>query len=91
MGESGTLRLSTTIIAGNEMRDGFSETENRNHVRITVADTGPGMDENIRQHISSHSSQRNQKRKGNGPRAFYRCGIVKSPHGFLTLIRRRPW
>ena len=54
MSESGTLRLSTTIIAGNEMRDGFSETENRNHVRIAVA--GPGMDENIRQQIFSHSS-----------------------------------
>src|SRR3954471_1173572 len=41
MGKAGNLRLSTTIVSGNCLRDRFSETEDVNYVCIAIADTGP--------------------------------------------------
>jgi two-component system, cell cycle sensor histidine kinase and response regulator CckA len=42
IGDAGSLRLSTTLMAGNELRDRFSESEDRNYVCIAVAEYGNG-------------------------------------------------
>jgi light-regulated signal transduction histidine kinase (bacteriophytochrome) len=42
MEEAGSLKLSTTLVAGNELREHFPGIEDQNYVCITVADNGPG-------------------------------------------------
>jgi two-component system, cell cycle sensor histidine kinase and response regulator CckA len=86
--EAGTLRLSTTMIAGDAMRDRFSEIENRNYVCVAVADTGPGMDENIRQHIFEPFFTTKPEGKGTGFGLSIVYGIVKSHHGFIDVDTR---
>ena len=51
MGDTGSLQLSTMLIAGNQLRDRFPRAEDRDYVCIAVADRGHGMDENVREHI----------------------------------------
>ena len=85
MGESGTLRLSTTIVAGDEMRDRFSEIEDRTYVCIAVADSGSGMDESIRQHVFEPFFTTKQEGKGTGLGLSIVYGMVKSHHGFIDV------
>jgi two-component system, cell cycle sensor histidine kinase and response regulator CckA len=86
MSKAGTLQLSTTIIAGNEMRDRFSDIDNRSHLCIAVANAGPGMDENIRQHIFEPFFTTKPEGKGTGLGLSIVYGIIKSTMGSLTLI-----
>jgi signal transduction histidine kinase len=66
MGDTGTLQLSTRVLAGSQLRDQHPRAEDRDYVCIAVADTGPRMDENIRQHIFDPFFTTKQEGKGTG-------------------------
>ena len=85
MANGGNLRISATIVAGNELRSDFSESEDVNYVCIAIADTGPGMDENVRQHIFEPFFTTKEEGKGTGLGLSIVYGIVKSHHGFIDV------
>jgi signal transduction histidine kinase len=85
MGEVGHLRLSTTIMAGKELRTHFSESEDVNYVCVTISDTGPGMDESVRQHIFEPFYTTKEEGKGTGLGLSIVYGIIKSHHGFIDV------
>ena len=85
MGDTGLLRLSTTLVPGSELREHFTGAEDHNYVCITVADNGPGMDENIRQHILEPFFTTKQGSKGTGLGLSIVYGTVTSHHGFIDV------
>jgi signal transduction histidine kinase len=85
VGDAGTVRLSTALVAGNELRQRFAEAEDRNYVCIAIADTGPGMDENVRQHIFEPFFTTKEESKGTGLGLAIVHGIVTTHHGFVDV------
>jgi signal transduction histidine kinase len=85
MGDGGSLRLSTTLVAGDDLRGHFSQVEDKNYICITVADSGPGMDENIRQHIFEPFFTTKQPSKGTGLGLSIAYSTVTSHHGFIDV------
>ena len=85
MGDTGTLQLRTRVIAGSQLRDQYPRAEDRDYVCIAVADTGPGMDENIRQHIFDPFFYNDTRGQGNGLGLSIVYGTVMSLHGFIDV------
>jgi signal transduction histidine kinase len=89
MGDTGTLQLRTRVIAGSQLRDQYPRAEDRDYVCIAVADTGPGMDENIRQRIFDPFFTTKQEGKGTGLGLSIVYGTVMSHHGFIDVDTQR--
>jgi signal transduction histidine kinase len=85
MGETGRLRLSTRLVAGNELRDRFSGIEDANYVCIAVADTGPGIEEHIRKHIFEPFFTTKQGSRGTGLGLSIVYGTITSHGGFIDV------
>ena len=85
MGDTGILQLSTMLIAGNQLRDQFPRAEDRDYVCIAVADSGPGMDENIRHHLFEPFFTTKPEREGTGLGLSIVYGTVMSHHGFIDV------
>jgi two-component system, cell cycle sensor histidine kinase and response regulator CckA len=85
MGDTGSVQLSTMLIAGNQLRHQFPRAEERDYVCIAVADTSHGMDENVRQHIFAPFFTTKQEGKGTGLGLSIVYGIVMSHRGFIDV------
>lgn len=85
MGDTGTLQLSTKVIAGSQLRDQYPRAEDRDYVCIAVADRGQGMDENTRQHIFEPFFTTKQEGKGTGLGLSIVYGIIMSHNGFIDV------
>jgi signal transduction histidine kinase len=85
MGDTGTLQLSTRVVAGSQLRDQYSRAEDRDYVCIAVKDTGQGMDENVREHIFEPFFTTKQEGKGTGLGLSIVYGTVMSHHGFIDV------
>jgi two-component system, cell cycle sensor histidine kinase and response regulator CckA len=85
MGDTGILQLSTMLIAGNQLRGQFPRAEDRDYVCIAVADSGPGMDENIRQHLFEPFFTTKPEGEGTGLGLSIVYGIIMSHHGFVGV------
>ena len=85
MGDTGILRLRTTLVAGDELRGHFSGIEHQSYVCITVADNGPGMDQDVRQHIFEPFFTTKQASKGTGLGLSIVYGTVTSHRGFIDV------
>jgi signal transduction histidine kinase len=85
MGDTGTLQLRTSVIAGTQLRDQYPRAEDRDYVCIAVADSGPGMDENIRQHLFEPFFTTKPEGKGTGLGLSIVYGTVMSHHGFIDV------
>jgi two-component system, cell cycle sensor histidine kinase and response regulator CckA len=83
------LPCRTTVIAGSQLRDQYPKAEEHDYVCIAVADTGPGMDENIRQHIFDPFFTTKQEGKGTGLGLSIVYGTVMSHHGFIDVDTQR--
>ena len=85
MGDTGTLQLSTKVIAGSQLRDQYPRAEDRDYICIAVADRGQGMDENVREHIFEPFFTTKQEGKGTGLGLSIVYGIIMSHHGFIAV------
>lgn len=85
MTDSGSLRLSTTIVAGNDLQNRFPGTEDQRYVCIAVADSGTGIKENIRERIFEPFFTMKQQEKGTGLGLSVSYGIVKAHRGFIDF------
>jgi signal transduction histidine kinase len=85
MCDTGILQLSTMLIAGNQLREQFPRAEDRDYVCIAVADSGPGMDENIRPHLFEPFFTTKPEGKGTGLGLSIVYGTIMSHHGFIDV------
>ena len=63
MADRGTLRLQTRTISGAELRDRFQEATAERYARISVTDTGLGMEEGTKSRVFEPFSQLKSREK----------------------------
>ena len=85
MADSGTLRLSTSMVPGRELQNHFPGTEDQNYVCIAVGDTGTGIPEDVRQHIFEPFFTTKDQQKGTGLGLSIVYGIVTSHRGLIEV------
>jgi signal transduction histidine kinase len=86
MPEGGELRIKTepVVVTGKEVASCL-DLHPGPHVRLTVSDTGQGMDEVTRQHAFDPFFTTKQFGKGSGLGLASVYGIVKQSHGHIDL------
>lgn len=86
MADRGTLRLQTRTISGAELRDRFQEATAERYARISVADTGLGMEEEIKSRVFEPFFTTKEPGKGTGLELSVVYGIIGNHGGFVDLI-----
>ncbi len=81
----GTLSLSTTLVKGKDVRPAFPKAIRDEYVRITVEDTGPGMDNTTQAHIFEPFFTTKDFGKGTGLGLATVYGIIDGHEGFLDV------
>jgi signal transduction histidine kinase len=89
MAGGGKLTIRTRTIAGMGVHNRFHDAEAERYVRITVADTGSGMEEETRKHIFEPFFTTKAPGKGTGLGLSVTLGIVQSQGGFVD-VRSKP-
>lgn len=81
----GTLTLSTELVSGSTLRSGFPDVVDQNYFRISVADTGAGIDEATRRKIFDPFFTTKAKGKGTGLGLSVVYGVMKNLNGFVNV------
>lgn len=89
MGEAGKLCVSVDVQSVDEplVYDRFTIPEGR-YVRLSVTDTGPGLDANAMTHLFEPFYTTRQDRPGGGLGLSIVYGIVKQSHGYIWVESR---
>jgi signal transduction histidine kinase len=85
MPDGGTLLLRTRSLSGAELGDRFRENESERYVRISVADTGSGMAEEIKSRVFEPFFTTKEPGKGTGLGLSVVYGIVGNQNGFIDV------
>lgn len=85
MPDGGTLTITTTTVAGNTLAKQFPKAAHTRYIRITVTDTGTGIDEATKQRIFEPFFTTKGPEKGTGLGLSVVFGIVQSHQGFIDL------
>lgn len=85
MPDGGKLLLETSIVAGAELRQRFDEAQNDLYVRIGVADTGTGIDDDTKKRIFEPFFTTKALGQGTGLGLSVAYGIVRNHSGFIDV------
>jgi len=86
MPEGGTLTIATSSVAGVEVRSAFPAASAERYARISVADTGCGMDEATRNRIFDPFFTTKKPDRGTGLGLAVVNGIVAKHNGFVDVL-----
>jgi len=85
MPEGGELLLKTGTIRGSELRRRFQEAREEQYVRITVTDTGHGLDKSIKNRVFEPFFTTKSQGQGSGLGLSVVYGIVTNHRGFIDM------
>jgi two-component system cell cycle sensor histidine kinase/response regulator CckA len=85
MPDGGRLSILTSKIAGRSLRDRYPEAQDDLYVRIDVADTGTGMDEETQRHIFEPFFTTKRETGGTGLGLAVVYGIIQGHGGFVEV------
>jgi len=83
MSDGGTITVSTGVLHGSELRPRFTEAKDIEYVRVTVGDTGTGMDEEVQSRIFEPFFTTKETGEGIGLGLSVVHGIVESHNSFI--------
>ncbi len=85
MPNGGTLTFAVENASIETVHEKFPKADSAEYIRITVSDTGAGMDENVRRRIFEPFFTTKGPGKGTGLGMAVVYGIVESHHGFIGV------
>ncbi|MBS4027766.1 MAG: PAS domain S-box protein [Ignavibacteriales bacterium] len=85
MPTGGSITIGSKIVSGDALRRRFIEATENEYVRITVADTGMGMDEATKNRIFEPFFTTKGPGKGTGLGLSVVYGIIKNHNGFIDV------
>jgi nitrogen fixation negative regulator NifL len=85
MPKGGVLSLSTQRVAGDEVRQRFSEATEERYMRVTVTDSGTGMSESVKKRVFEPFFTTKEQSKGTGLGLAVVYGVVQTHHGFIDV------
>lgn len=85
MPDGGNLLLRTQTISGAEMRAHFPDVKSERYVCISVADTGSGMEEEIRSRVFEPFFTTKEPGQGTGLGLSVTYSIVNNQNGFIDV------
>jgi two-component system, cell cycle sensor histidine kinase and response regulator CckA len=83
MPDGGTITVSSGVVRRSELQSRFGQEKDIEYVRVTVSDTGTGMDEDVRSRIFEPFFTTKEVGEGIGLGLSVVHGIVESHHGFI--------
>jgi PAS domain S-box-containing protein len=85
MSEGGTLSFKTSVVSGSSLTGRFSVARPIDYLRVSVTDTGEGMNEATTKQIFDPFFTTKEKGKGTGLGLAVAQGIVDSHEGFIDV------
>ncbi|MBI3585958.1 MAG: PAS domain S-box protein [Ignavibacteriales bacterium] len=85
MADSGTLTLSTRLVAGGDIRGKFPNARAEQYVMVTVSDTGMGMEPETLSRIFEPFFTKKERGKGTGLGLAVVYGVMASHNGFVDV------
>jgi signal transduction histidine kinase/CheY-like chemotaxis protein len=80
----GRITVSTTVCGGRELKSLKTDTDSKSYVRITIRDTGHGMDESTKSRIFEPFFTTKES-GGTGLGLAVTFGIIQSHHGLIDV------
>ncbi len=88
-GGKGTIKIAVGLVDAQAVRSNIANAENRDHVCITISDTGTGIDQDIHQRVFDPFFTTKPVGKGTGLGLSVVYGTVKSHNGHIDMVSEK--